>query len=203
VLAVMQALRVKGLAEVHSLVVATGLPEGEVARALASLRNEGLAQHREGRVSGWGLTSAGRARAEELVAASVPGEIRRRIDDCYRRFLPVNRQVLEACTDWQVREAGGTRVLNDHVDAAYDAAVLERVFALYGKAEPLLCDLAEAAPRFGTYASRLANAVARVQAEEYDWLVQPGIDSYHSVWFELHEDLLTTLGIERSKEDPS
>jgi hypothetical protein len=26
------------------------------------------------------------------------------------------------------------------------------------------------------------------------------IDSYHTVWFELHEDLLSTLGIERSKE---
>ena len=26
------------------------------------------------------------------------------------------------------------------------------------------------------------------------------IDSYHTVWFELHEDLLATLGIERSSE---
>jgi hypothetical protein len=26
------------------------------------------------------------------------------------------------------------------------------------------------------------------------------IDSYHTVWFQLHEDLLNTLGIERSKE---
>jgi hypothetical protein len=26
------------------------------------------------------------------------------------------------------------------------------------------------------------------------------IDSYHTVWFELHEDLLSTLGIERASE---
>jgi hypothetical protein len=26
------------------------------------------------------------------------------------------------------------------------------------------------------------------------------IASYHTVWFELHEDLLATLGIERSSE---
>ena len=25
------------------------------------------------------------------------------------------------------------------------------------------------------------------------------IDSYHTVWFELHEDLLATLGIERDR----
>jgi hypothetical protein len=26
------------------------------------------------------------------------------------------------------------------------------------------------------------------------------VDSYHTVWFELHEDLLCTLGLERSSE---
>jgi hypothetical protein len=26
------------------------------------------------------------------------------------------------------------------------------------------------------------------------------IDSYHTVWFQLHEDLLNTLGIDRSTE---
>jgi hypothetical protein len=202
-LAVMQSLRVKGLADVDALVAATGLPGAEITRALGALRDEGLAQHREGRLSGWGLTTAGRTRVAELLAADLGDEARMRIDDCYRRFLPINRDVLAACTDWQVRDVDGARVLNDHADAAYDRDVLDRVFALYCNAEPLVGELAEAAPRFATYRSRLANAVARVRAGEYDWLVQPGIDSYHSIWFELHEDLLTTLGIERSKEEPS
>ncbi|HEX2039035.1 MAG TPA: hypothetical protein VHF47_04790 [Acidimicrobiales bacterium] len=202
-LAVMQSLRVKGLAELDALVASTALPAVEISCTLERLRQEGLAQHREGRVSGWGLTLAGRARAAELVAADLPEESRARVDDCYRRFLPINREVLAACTDWQVRDVDGTRVLNDHADPAYDREVLDRVFTLYGKAEPVLIDLADAVDRFGTYRSRLANAVARVQAGDYDWLVQPGIDSYHSIWFELHEDLLTTLGIERSKEEPS
>ena len=202
-LAVLQSLRVKGLAEIDALVVSTGLPAPEISSALDSLVAEGLAQRREGRVSGWGLTTAGRVRAAESVVADLAPDVRARVDDSYRRFLTLNREVLAACTDWQVREVGGTRVLNDHGDAAYDQDVLDRLFALSGKAEPLLGDLADAAARFGTYSSRLANAVARVQAGEYDWLVQPGIDSYHSIWFELHEDLLTTLGIERSKEEPS
>ncbi len=37
---------------------------------------------------------------------------------------------------------------------------------------------------------------------ERDWFTKPTIDSYHSVWFELHEDLLATLGLERAKEAP-
>ena len=201
--AVMQSLRVKGLAEVDALVASTGLPAADIAQALERLRDEGLAQHREGRVSGWGPTTAGRERVAELNRADLGEETRARIDDCYRRFLSMNGDVLGACTDWQVRDVDGVRVLNDHADGAHDRGVLDRVYALYEKAEPFLGDLADAAPRFGTYRARLANAVARVQAGEYDWLVQPGIYSYHSIWFELHEALLTTLGIERSKEEPS
>ena len=39
-----------------------------------------------------------------------------------------------------------------------------------------------------------------MQAGEKDWFTKPTIDSYHTVWFELHENLLATLGIERGKE---
>ena len=43
-------------------------------------------------------------------------------------------------------------------------------------------------------------ALARLHAGDKDWFTKPLIDSYHTVWFQLHEDLLTTLGIERSQE---
>ena len=36
-----------------------------------------------------------------------------------------------------------------------------------------------------------------------EWFDKPLIDSYHTVWFELHEDLLATLGLERSTETGS
>ena len=37
-------------------------------------------------------------------------------------------------------------------------------------------------------------------AGDTDWFTKPMIPSYHTVWFELHEDLLATLGIERGSE---
>jgi len=37
-------------------------------------------------------------------------------------------------------------------------------------------------------------------AGEHTWLTRPTVDSYHTVWFELHEDLLATLGRTRSDE---
>ena len=67
-------------------------------------------------------------------------------------------------------------------------------------AQVICAELADALARFGNYGRRLAAARARVEAGEHDWMTKPMLDSYHSVWFELHEDLLATLGIERGRE---
>ena len=69
--------------------------------------------------------------------------------------------------------------------------------------QPICAALTGVRGRFRTYGPRLAAARARVEAGEMEWLTKPLIDSYHTVWFELHEDLLCTLGIDRSKEEIS
>jgi len=42
--------------------------------------------------------------------------------------------------------------------------------------------------------------VARVDAGDTEWLTSPRLDSYHTVWMQLHEDLLLALGRDRSAE---
>jgi len=39
-----------------------------------------------------------------------------------------------------------------------------------------------------------------VEADEHDWLLSPRIDSYHTVWMQLHEDLLSAVGVNRADE---
>ena len=39
-----------------------------------------------------------------------------------------------------------------------------------------------------------------VLAGEHDWVDRTDIDSCHRVWFELHEDLIATLGLSRHTE---
>jgi hypothetical protein len=62
-------------------------------------------------------------------------------------------------------------------------------------------DLADALDRFAHYGPRLGHAIDRVEAGEVEYATKPMIDSYHTVWFELHEDLLSTLGKERASEE--
>ena len=95
-----------------------------------------------------------------------------------------------------MRPAGGVPAPNDHTDTAYDARVLDRLTDLDRRAGAVCADLAAAAPRFGRYRDRLSDALARARAGAGEY-VTDSMDSYHIVWFQLHEDLLNTLGIPR------
>jgi len=51
--------------------------------------------------------------------------------------------------------------------------------------------------RLGGYAQRYQDAFVRASRGEHRWVDGLGIDSCHTVWMQLHEDLLATLGVER------
>ena len=54
-------------------------------------------------------------------------------------------------------------------------------------------------PRLARYAHRLDAAAAAVAAGDGRYIASPRVDSYHGVWFELHEDLIRLAG--RTRED--
>jgi hypothetical protein len=114
----------------------------------------------------------------------------------YESFGPLNRELLRVCTDWQVRPGGAP---NDHFDAAYDWSVIDRLTAVDERAGPLLRRLGGSVPHFAPYRERLRAARRRVVDGERDWFTSPRVDSYHTVWMELHEDLLAALGLERER----
>jgi len=118
----------------------------------------------------------------------------------YEAFVPLNREVLQLCTDWQVRPGGA---LNDHGDATYDWSVIDRLQALDDRTGPVLRRLGDEVTRFGPYRDRLGAARRRVVDGQHDWLTSPRVDSYHTVWMELHEDLLAALGRERERDTSS
>ena len=201
---VLHGLRLKGFASPEQLAECMGLYPSEVRDLLDRLRAEELVTRREGRVSGWALTLAGRRRDAEAIAAELDqAGLREPVSKGYRRFLEVNSMLLEVCTDWQMRTVGGRQVLNDHRDGPYDRAVISRLRTIDGDIQPVCTSLAAGLGRFHNYGPRLSNALKKVESGEIDWFTKPVIDSYHTIWFELHEDLLSTLGIERARESAS
>lgn len=198
-LRVLHVLRLKWVADEERISAASGLPLDTVDVELGVLAAEGLVRRRDGRVTGWSLTDEGKdAHAKAVHTELEESGARDAVADAYSRFLDHNTELLSLCTAWQMRDGpGGEPVLNDHRDAAYDAAVLARLEAVHAAIGPVTADLAGALDRFAAYGPRLDRAHERVVAGETDWLTKPLIDSYHTVWFELHEDLLVTLGLER------
>jgi hypothetical protein len=195
---VLHALRVRGFAETDVLAEVTHLDDVTVVQALEAFADEGLVARRQGvEVSGWLLTPQGRAEHEKRLADEVDAAgARPAVEQRYAEFTRLNAPVLAVCTDWQLRDGA----INDHADRAYDAEVVDRLVDLHRRALPVVDGLADVLPRFAGYRDRLQAAVDRVQAGEGEWFDKPLIDSFHSVWFELHEDLLATLGLERAAE---
>jgi hypothetical protein len=197
----MHGLRLKGFAEAAGVGEAVGVAEGEAKPVLDQLVSDGLATYRDGKLSGFSLSKPGREEharllADELADAGVHGAI----DAGYRQFLTLNTQLLEVCTEWQLRDVGGESTVNDHSDPVYDSAVIEKLADLHDEVEPICNDLGAALDRLRGYGPRLEHALQRVRSGDTDWFTKPMIPSYHTVWFEMHEDLLCTLGIERGSE---
>lgn len=115
----------------------------------------------------------------------------------YDNFLPMNRELLQVCHDWQITVGGAP---NEHNDAAYDWSVIDRLAALDERAGPLVRRLGKKIERFANYRPRLKDALRRLQDGENEWLASPRCDSYHTVWMQFHEDLLAAVGVKREDE---
>jgi hypothetical protein len=94
----------------------------------------------------------------------------------------------------------GEQQFNDHTDAAYDRSVLDRLGALHADAVAWLRPLEERLARLAGYRARLERAAAAARNGEQAYVASPRVDSYHTVWFELHEELIQLAGRTRAEE---
>jgi pyruvate, orthophosphate dikinase len=115
-------------------------------------------------------------------------------------FHAFDGRMKQIVTAWQVRDVAGEQVLNDHGDAAYDARVLDDLAGLHAETVEWLAPLAAELRRFAVYRLRLVRAIDLVRDGDQRFVASPRVDSYHGVWFELHEDLIRLAGRRRSDE---
>lgn len=117
----------------------------------------------------------------------------------YENFERINVDLKQIITDWQTMEVGGDKIPNDHSNSEYDEQIIDSLGELHERVEPVLGLLANALPRLAVYKDKLLSALEKAEDGEIQWVSDAKIDSYHTVWFELHEDLLRITGNERDE----
>jgi hypothetical protein len=194
-LAVLQAVRLKGRVSLADLAATLGEGTDDVAGTVERLTKSGLLIDGEAlRVS-----PDGRVRLDELLVAE-----RKQIDTAalaaaYADFRAVNAEFKALVTDWQLKDGRP----NTHDDTAYDAAVLSRLDDVHQRVTPIVTAAAAQLPRLSHYSAKLQAALDNVHGGDTAWLSRPLIDSYHTVWFELHEELIVAAGLTRESEAKS
>jgi len=192
---VLHGVAVKKHADARSLVEFTGLPEATVTKLLA----EGVKSGRIVEAQGKFLLSPLARVALDGQYGSTYASLRASASfmSAYEAFERINVQLKALITDWQTLEVGGARVANDHSDKDYDMRVIDRLGELHGRAEGVLAQLAREVPRLEYYGRNLLGAIERAEDGGLEWVSDARLPSYHTLWFELHEDLLRLVGRQR------
>jgi len=194
-LAVLQAVRLKGRVSLADLAATLGEDADDLAGTVERLTESGLL------VDGKPLRVSpdGRVRLGELLATERAHIDTAALADAYAEFRSVNAEFKALVTDWQLKDGQP----NNHEDPDYDAAVLARLEDVHHRITPIVDAAAAQLPRLSRYSAKLQSALDNVHAGDTAWLSRPLIDSYHTVWFELHEELIVAAGLTRDSEAKS
>jgi pyruvate,orthophosphate dikinase len=192
----LRAIAIKGFASVESLADAVLSTPDAVRPVAEQLAAEGLVTTAAGATT---LTEAGKARAAELLELEREAIGEGATGSALEAFLDLDHRMKDIVTAWQLLDAEA-QVLNDHSDAEYDRKILNRLGALHDDAIEWLRPIEAPCPRLADYGVRLSRALERAQAGDQRYVASPRVDSYHGVWFELHEDLIQLAGRTREAE---
>lgn len=137
-------------------------------------------------MSGWSLSTAGRTEGERLLADELDTSgTRTLVEAAHHSFLPLNAVVTGALTTVQLG-----------AEPSLDEETRDVLLGVATTLRELEDSLTTVLARFGGYRGRFLTALFRAD-DDPAWLAGTSVDSCHRVWFELHEDLVATLGITR------
>ena len=194
--ACIRAIGIKGFAQLQGVADVVLATPDDVEPVLDALVADGFVAPSAGALR---LTEAGSSRAAELLAEEQAAWGLDGAEAALDAFLALDQRMKDIVTAWQMRDATAG-IVNDHADADYDRAVLDRLGALHAGAVAWLTPLETVCPRLAGYRVRLGRAAEVVKAGDGRYVASPRVDSYHGIWFELHEDLIQLAGRTREAE---
>ena len=196
-LLVLHTLRLKGFVDADVVANACRQPEPSPStNRSTSCATVGTSSRRDGRISGWSLTPQGGPRASGCSPPSSTPSVAGRWS-----WTPIVGSSSSTSRSSSAARAGSCVTARrccapTSTRRSYDNEILAELDRLDDAVQPICSDLAAVLERFAYYNGRFAVARLRVHDGEHDWFTKPMIDSYHAVWFELHENLLATLNID-------
>ncbi|MEM2569712.1 MAG: hypothetical protein QXF59_03710 [Candidatus Bathyarchaeia archaeon] len=167
----------------------------ELLPIIKSLLKKGLIEQFFGEQ--WKITSKGENAISEERKALLErsGQKDKFIHYC-EEFEELNREFKELVFRWQMRDEGGVLVPNDHKDLEYDFAILEKMRTIHERNKSLINNIASIFPFYRRFITRFEKAYERLMSGEFAYMDRAR-DSYHNIWFELHESLLKLSGMSR------
>lgn len=196
----LHTVRVCGMTDAGSVARRTGLTRAVVEDLLLDDEARGwVSRVAFADLAGWSMTESGRREGERRLAAELDATgTRAAVDRAHDAFVRVNERFLATVTRWQIRPQPWDRLAaNDHDDPVWDGRVLDELASHGRRLAPLCAELTATLERFAGYDDRYAAALDRAEGGQHAWVDSTGVDSCHTVWIQLHEDLIATLGLQR------
>ena len=194
-LLVLHAVRLAGFADTAAVTDRVDLPTDSVGATLHVLEGQQLVERMAfADTGGWILTEAGKSRDAELLheerdASGARPILQATVEDFESAANP---RLVGAVTDWQLHDSSDR--------SQHSVEFLRELIDLADVLGNLMTELDARLPRFGRYSRQFSMALEKARAGDYEWIAGVGRLSCHIVWAELHEDLLSSLGRDRSSE---
>lgn len=185
-LLLMHNLAVQGMAEPDDLIDRVPLEEEDARTTLETLKKDELVDE-DGFVY---LTDEGEERLNQLCRERFSGDDLEQLEDLFSSFEELDEELKELAVRWQDTDHSNQDAVEERLTelSSLHGRIKSEVEALKGK------------PReeYTWYRDRLSSALAEARNGQYQYFTGSDVASYHNIWFAFHEDLLRTLGKERS-----
>ncbi len=179
-LAVLHALAMAGIASTETVAATVEDSADSVAATLEALAREGVVEGVDDR---WYVTDAGDDWLTELCRERFDADDRATLAARHEDFEALDRRVKALASEWQE-----TR----------DPDLVADLRTVHAELETLLDGLPEAVTAvYDPYRRDLAAALDALEEGQEAYFTGTDVDSYHEVWFRLHDDILRTLGAGR------
>jgi pyruvate,orthophosphate dikinase len=184
-----RVVQLKGLCTVARVAAALDAAEFHIEQLIAA--NDSLFQVTP---RGIMLTPDGRSLVSKKLHEERNATDSAEVERSYSRFVGLNQRFKQIVSDWQMAAGGET-------DGIGWDAVVESVSQVQSRLQLILEHNSTLVPRLGSYTRRFAAALDAMRSGDRSMLAAPLQDSYHTVWFEYHEELMALCGRDRVSEE--